>query len=272
MSGPFCDFHLHSSCSDGRLSPADLVDVVADAGVGVMALTDHDTLDGIDAAARRAHERGIAFVGGIEVTAYREPEVVHVLGLGVHARGPLLERNAVARQVWAENQQRWIASLEAQGTGVSLDRDFSDLPVRLPVLIERLCGRGIENGDPTAVHALFHRYFRALPAQAYTRLPSPAEAARAIRGSGGIAALAHPGRLSHEAIEGIARDVDAIEADYAAYDEKQRAELRAVARSLGKMYTCGSDYHGYFTADYQNPQFAAPAELLARLNLSAPGA
>jgi 3',5'-nucleoside bisphosphate phosphatase len=269
MNERYCDFHLHSDCSDGRLTPAALVDAVASAGVEVMALTDHDTVEGLATATQRAKSRGIAFVGGIEMTSYAAPDVVHVLGLGLQASEPLIEINAVARAVWAENERRWIESLAARRFAVSLERDFPDLPVRLPVLIERLCLRGIDGGDPKAVHARFRSFFRSLPPQAFERLPSPARAARAIRSCGGLAALAHPGRLDPNAAATLAADLDAIEADYAAYDGDTRERLRELARTLGKIHTCGSDYHGYFTPDYENPRFVAPPELLARLRVPA---
>jgi hypothetical protein len=93
----WCDFHLHSDHSDGEFPPTKVVDIVADAGIGVMALTDHDTTAGHDEARARATARGLTFVGGIEMTAYAAPEVVHVLGLGVSTHDAGLARaNAIA--------------------------------------------------------------------------------------------------------------------------------------------------------------------------------
>src|SRR5260370_4594876 len=103
-----CDAHLHSDRSDGELSAAALVDTVADAGIGVMALTDHDTTAGHEAARHRAHERGVRFVGGIEMTTYDARRVVHVLGLSVADRNEELARaNGIANGVFGVNQRRW---------------------------------------------------------------------------------------------------------------------------------------------------------------------
>ena len=91
------DLHLHSHHSDGELSPAALVDVVADAGVAIMALTDHDTTAGHVEAGARCDQRGIVFVPGIEMTTYAMNRVIHVLGLGIRLRDPGIERACRAR-------------------------------------------------------------------------------------------------------------------------------------------------------------------------------
>jgi 3',5'-nucleoside bisphosphate phosphatase len=260
------DFHLHSHYSDGRLGPAELVDVVADAGVDVFALTDHDTLAGHTAARLRSEERGVHFVPGIEMTTFAHGHVVHILGLGL-ADGPGLQSaNVAAERVWDENQCRWVAALANEEICVQLERDFPDHPVRLPILIERLCRLGCEGGDPTKVYARFRAFFASLPAHAYRKLLSPSAAAAVIRESGGIAILAHPLSL-HEAglAERILPDCDGLEAEYAAYGQAQWAALRELARRQGKLTCGGSDYHGYFEAAYQVPKFTASRELMDRL-------
>ena len=92
-----CDLHLHSHHSDGEFPPARVVDMVADAGVSLLALTDHDTTAGYEEARKRALERGIVAIGGIEMTAYANHRVVHVLGYGVEPTSDALDRrNRVA--------------------------------------------------------------------------------------------------------------------------------------------------------------------------------
>ncbi len=230
------------------------------------ALTDHDTTEGHDEANARAQARGVRFIGGIELTTYGGGRVVHVLGLRVRSTDDLAFTNANARDVWDRNQHRWIETLTRSGVAVSWERDFTDHPVRLPVLVERLCRRGFADGDPSKVHAAFRAFFAALPAEAYAKLPSPAQGAAVIRASGGLALLAHPADLAEE---GLAQrwldDVDGIEADYLRYDPDTRAKLRALATGRGKLYSSGSDWHGYFQGEYQNPRFEALPELFALL-------
>jgi predicted metal-dependent phosphoesterase TrpH len=264
------DLHLHSNHSDGELSPSALVDAVADAGVAVMALTDHDTTAGHEQAQAQCNRRGIRLVRGIELTTYAMGRVIHVLGLGVRSDDDgLLHAGATARANFAQNQQQWVEDLALRGADVSWTRDFPNGAERLPVLIERLCGRGVEGGDPQHVHAAFREYFRALPAESYAILPSPREAADVIHRAGGLAILAHPFRIAdddswHALLDGM----DGIEAMYAAYQPAERDTLRAVARARNLITSCGSDYHGYFFGKYVNPGFEVPPELLARLGVS----
>jgi predicted metal-dependent phosphoesterase TrpH len=265
----WCDFHLHSDRSDGEFPPARVADIVADAGIGAFALTDHDTTAGHAAARSRARERGVAFVGGIEMTTYGAGQVIHVLGLGVPEddRG-LSARNATAMAVWSENQRRWVQSLADEGFDVSVERDFGDRPVLLPAMVMRLCARGVDGADPRRVHARFREYFAGLPVEAHAALPTPAEAAETIRAAGGVAILAHPARICGDHIaEALVDDVDGIEAVYAAYGEAEREALVALALDRGKLYSCGSDYHGYFNGAYANPRFVAHAALARRLGL-----
>ncbi len=107
---------MHSTCSDGRLAPNQLIDAIADAGIGLAALTDHDTVAGLASAAERATSRGVIFVPGIELTTYEHGQVIHVLGYGFEPGDEgLAERNAIAQQVWGDNQRRWIDALRQAG-------------------------------------------------------------------------------------------------------------------------------------------------------------
>ncbi len=265
------DFHLHSNHSDGRLAPAVLVDLVADAGISLMSLTDHDTTAGHEAAQRQASARGVRFVPGIEMTTYGHGRVIHTLGFGCDgASEELRAANAVAAQVWDDNQRRWVEALAHETEDVDWARDFRDHPVRLPALIERLCLAGVDGGDPKKVHARFKAFFAALPPTAYAALPDPAGAAAIIRRAGGIAVLAHPWHL-HES--GLAASLlahcDGLEATYLQYSLGQQDVLRELCARQGKLCSGGSDYHGYFESEYRSPQFEPSPELVARLGIDA---
>ena len=265
------DLHLHSAHSDGRLPPQALVDTIADAGVQIAALTDHDTTAGVAEARSRALERGLHFVAGIEMTTYAFGRVIHILGLGVDEIHPTLHAaNRVAERVWDANQCRWVEALARSGVGVDIDRDFADHPIRLPVLVERLCKRGMDDGDPVRVHGAFREFFDSLPDEAYEGLPTPGAAGDIIRAAGGIAVVAHPYRL-HESdlLTKLLDGADGLEAMYLPYTDAQRDTLRELAERHGKLVSAGSDYHGYFTTDYRRPPWSVSAALLQRL-LSAP--
>ncbi|HET9342004.1 MAG TPA: PHP domain-containing protein [Candidatus Eremiobacteraceae bacterium] len=264
-----CDLHLHSHHSDGEFAPARVVDMAADAGVELIALTDHDTTEGIVETLMRAAARGIAAVSGIEMTAYAHGRVVHVLGYGFDpSRPPLQQFNRVALDVWMANVRTWVLALIDGGFDLRAPEVLSEQHVRLPALIERLCARGVDDGDVGRCYARFKDFFAALPPEAYRRLPTPAEATEAIREAGGVAILAHPDRVGSDGlVETLLTDVDGIEAYYARYAPADREALRALAERNGKLYSCGSDYHGYFGGAYVNPRFEAPDALMVRLGL-----
>ncbi|MBV8222378.1 MAG: PHP domain-containing protein [Candidatus Eremiobacteraeota bacterium] len=262
-----CDLHLHSDRSDGELAPEAVVDTAAGAGVALIALTDHDTTAGHAPARIRAAQRGVRFVGGIEMTTYDAGRVVHVLGLGVSDTDEGLRyANDIATRVFGANQQRWIEKLQSERVRVRWARDFPDAPVRLPVLIGRLCERGYMGGDPQRCHAAFREFFASLPPEAYAGLPTPKQGAAIIRAAGGLAFLAHPAELVDEGLAVRWLDeLDGLEAMYLRYEPDRRSELCGLARRRKKLFTCGSDWHGWFQGPYVNPNFEMPADLLARL-------
>ena len=264
-----CDLHLHSHHSDGEFPPARVVDMAADAGVELIALTDHDTTAGIVEALTRAAERKIAAVSGIEMTAYAQGRVVHLLGYDFDPSWPPLQQlNQVALDVWTSNVRRWVVALIDEGFDLRVQHILAEPYVRLPVVIERLCEHGVDHGDVDRCYARFKDFFAALPPEAYSPLPTPAAVANSIRESGGIAILAHPDRVGSDGIvESLLADVDGIEAFYARYETADREALRELAERHGKLYSCGSDYHGYFGGEYVNPNFEAPRSLLTRLGL-----
>ena len=110
------DLHLHSTASDGMLDPAALVAHVAGCGVTLMALTDHDTVDGIAAAAAQATAEGIGFVAGVELSVLWRGRSLHVLGLGIDPEAAALTTGIAGQKVIRESRAERIAEkLEKAG-------------------------------------------------------------------------------------------------------------------------------------------------------------
>jgi len=129
------DLHLHSTASDGTLDPAALVPYVAARGVKLMALTDHDTVAGIEAAAAAARDLDLAFVAGVEISASWRGRSIHVLGLAIDPASPALARALAAQQARREARAERIASrLDAAGapgsTALAEIRADGSLPTR----------------------------------------------------------------------------------------------------------------------------------------------
>ena len=191
------DLHLHSTASDGTLDPAALVAHVAAHGVRLMALTDHDTVSGVAAAAAAAHEAGIAFVAGVELSALWRGRTIHVLGLAVDPDSPLLTTGLAGQGSRREERALRIAARldEAGAPGrEALDRIRADgsLPTRT-----HFARALVALGAAADLDAAFARWLgRGRPGCVASDWPALAQATDWIVAAGGRAVIAHPMRYT----------------------------------------------------------------------------
>jgi 3',5'-nucleoside bisphosphate phosphatase len=243
------DLHTHTTASDGKFSPPELVDRAARAGVTVLAVTDHDTMAACDDAAAACAARGMAFVTGIEVTAVARERDVHVLGYFVDPHDPAFNHFlAEQRQRRMDRIREMVTRLA--GHGLRLDADA-------------VLGPGVSDsnkaaGRPWIARALVDAGYVASVGEAFDRWLShgkpafvprigapPEEVFDRIKAAGGLATLAHPALLKNDAcIEGyVAAGLDAIEVYHSDHDEAATARYKAMARQHDLLVTGGSDFH-----------------------------
>ncbi len=243
------DLHTHTTASDGRCSPAELVARASEAGVTVLAVTDHDTVASCAAAATACVSARIEFVPGIEMTAVVDGEDVHVLGYFVDTDAPRLAAFLRAqRERRVDRVREIIARLAAHG--IELDAE--------EVLRAALADPSKSAGRPWVARALVARGHVADIGEAFHRWLStgrpafvprwgapPEDVFTRIHDAGGIASLAHPGLLGHDDwIPGYAAaGLDALEAYHSGHDERVTAHYRALASTLQLAVSGGSDYH-----------------------------
>jgi predicted metal-dependent phosphoesterase TrpH len=244
------DLHTHTTASDGRLSPAELVARAAAAGVHVLAITDHDTVAGCEAGAAACSAAGIEFVAGIEMTSVVDERDVHVLGYFIDPHFHELQTYlADERQRRINRVRQMIERLAAHGMPVDADA----------ILAPTLSDSGKAAGRPWIARALVASGYVSSTQEAFDRwlardrpafVPrvgsGPADVFRRIHEAGGIASLAHPALLRRdELIPGFAADgVDALEAYHSEHDAEATARYLAVAERLGIAVSGGSDFHG----------------------------
>lgn len=244
------DLHTHTTASDGRCEPADLVARAAAAGVTVLGVTDHDTVAGCDAAARACRGAGIAFVPGIEMTAMRDGIDVHVLGYfvdtGSHA---LLEFLAAQRRNRLERVRQIVARLG--GAGIALDAEA----IVAPAIADpsKAAGRPwvaralVAAGHVASTTEAFDRWLgRACPAYVPRDAPTPSQVVRLLHECGALVSLAHPGLLGQDAWipDMIHAGLDAIEAYHSDHPPDMCAHYLALAACYGTDVSGGSDFHG----------------------------
>jgi predicted metal-dependent phosphoesterase TrpH len=254
------DLHTHSSTSDGTDTPEELVENAVRAGLDVVALTDHDTFDGLDAAVAAGEQLGVQVVRGLELSCTERGSSVHLLGYGVDPLDPTL----------AAEMQRVRNGREGRLGGV-LDK-LDELGVGVTEeAVRRYVGDSPSVGRPHIADAMVEAGHVANRTEAFDRFLSdggPAHVERyaiplargidLVRGAGGVAVIAHPwgrGRervLPPEVLASLATEhqLDGIEVDHQDHDRDARRRLRALVKRLGLLGTGSSDYHGTGKTDH----------------------
>jgi predicted metal-dependent phosphoesterase TrpH len=241
---------MHTTASDGRCTPEDLVERAWNVGIRVMSVTDHDTMAGVVPAAHAAAPLGMTVVSGIEITSVYRGKDVHVLAYFLADSAPGLQEMLVSQR-----RQRVERATEIANRLANLGA-----PIDVPALIQAATAPGgkalarpqiaqalISAGHVKDVAEAFDRYLgEESPAYVPHRGASPADVVALIVRGGGIASLAHPGyRPQDEIIPSlIDAGLAAIEVFHSSHDGAAEAHYLALARRYGLLATGGSDYHG----------------------------
>ncbi len=257
------DLQSHSRYSDGALAPAAVVESAAQAGVELLALSDHDTLDGIDEALDAALEHGIALLPATEISAVDEGyEDLHVLGYGIdHHDERLQTRLRDARADRDVRAQRMVALLRELGFAVDeteLDeRRRAGKPLGRPHLASAVLAhpdnstRLSEEGHSDISSFIAAYLIPDAPAYARRTRPTVIEAIEWIHEAGGKAVWAHPFwdiPQDGAVLDAVARyreaGLDGVECFYVTHDERQTRLLADHCATLGLLTTASSDFHG----------------------------
>jgi hypothetical protein len=261
--GPDFDLQSHSLASDGTLAPADVVARAAADGMRLMALTDHDTVDGVDEALRAAREHGLRCSPAAELSSVSgELEDLHVCGYELRHDDPAL-RDLLADFRADRGRRIWAMADRLEALGFVLDRaplrareaagaplgrpHLADAVLSHPANAPRLAAEGV-----TGKNTLFPPYLVPGAAAYVARSrPTVEEAIEVIHDAGGVAVWAHPFWDIDDpdtVLAAIARfaaaGLDGVEVFYATHDEDQTRALHAAARERGLLATGSADFHG----------------------------
>lgn len=243
------DLHTHTTASDGKYSPEQLVARAAKAGVSVLAVTDHDTVAGCEAAAAACATRGLEFVNGIEVTAVADERDVHVLGYFVDPHSPAFNAFlAEQRERRIDRIREMVEKLAARGLVLDLDKVLSPSVSDTKKAAGRpwIARALVEAGHVPNIAEAFNQWLsHGKPAFVPRIGATPAEVFVRIQDAGGLATLAHPFLLKHdEWIPGfVDAGMDAIEVYHSDHDAAATAHYRAMASRYSLLVTGGSDFH-----------------------------
>jgi predicted metal-dependent phosphoesterase TrpH len=245
--GGGADLHLHTTASDGAYTPAQVVDLARRSGLAAIALTDHDTLDGLPEASAAAAGTGVEVVPGVEISAELGGRELHLLGYFVDADdGPL--RAALDRLCRHRDDRFWEMVGRLRGCGVSVDEGELRAASGGASLGRRnLAEFLVRTRRAGSVREAFLRYLGDGGRVAVPKVRlDVGEAIALVRGAGGVASWAHPAYdCTREALAGLKRlGLGAVEAEYPATRPARRRELRGWAAELGLAISGGSDCHG----------------------------
>jgi predicted metal-dependent phosphoesterase TrpH len=244
------DLHLHSLYSDGVLPPAEVVDRVADAGAGMLSLTDHDTLAGLPEARQRCTERGVSWIAGVELSCSWRGQSLHVLGFDFDPRHLPLEewlgkvreqRRVRLREIARRLERKRIAAVEM----AARIEAAHDVVTRTHLARDLVAAKHAKNVQDAFKHLLG----RGSPGHCAVEYPTMASTVECIIGSGGLAVLAHPLRytlsagarrqLLQEFREAGGQGMEVVCGGARGHIEP----LATLAASFGLAASAGSDFH-----------------------------
>ena len=241
---PF-DLHLHSNCSDGSDTPAQVVRAAAQRGITMLALTDHDNVLGVPEARAEAASLGIRFLPSIEMDA-QWPHEMHILGLDFDIEEPRMQQAlAIALARRGERNQEIVNRLLKVGCDIRAHLGGEiGAATRLNIAIALVKG-----GYAADTKEAFAKYLRKGCPGFYTvERFTPEEIIQLILGAGGIPVWAHPmnGHADPHKLAPMLKKLGlmGMEGYHPSLSEGDSVVITSIARQMGLIVTCGSDYHG----------------------------
>lgn len=270
------DLHTHTYYSDGAQSPADVIAAAKAAQLGLVAITDHDTMLGCCRARECAAQEGLLTVRGLEVSAYEGDIKLHTLGYGVDEA----KFEGFLQALYLGSLRRAediVHKLNKCGVAVSVEEAAAErFSPCTPIHGMHVARAAAKKGYAPTPFAFYGLYMApGKPAFSCVGRPSPEDTCGAIAAAGGFSSVAHPGRIEMPAADLaalVARmkscGLGGIEVYYSTHTEYQTAYYRSLAERMGLVCTGGSDTHyGGGRNRVGSPEFYAEGELLARLGI-----
>lgn len=243
------DLHTHTTASDGILTPSQLVSAAREARLAAVAITDHDTLSGIDEALRAGESLGMEVVPGVEISTVTDDGVeVHILGYFMHHHdAELLARLDILRIARWDRARKMIEQLNAAGVRVSSDR-VAELAQGGAVGRPHVARAMVESGAASSMDVAFGRYLvEGCPGFVPRYKVSPVEAVRMILRAGGVPCCAHVAKLKRDelVLELMTKGLAAIEVYHPDHGPASCRFYKRFAHKHGLIITGGSDAHGF---------------------------
>lgn len=254
----YIDLHVHSSASDGSLTPEEVVNLAKESGLRYFALTDHDTVDGVERALVQAGKYDdLDVIPGIELSCYYKNREIHIVGLFVdHTDQFFLDELLKLKQAREDRNIKMVQNFVDAGIPITLEELKHGNPNSV-ITRAHFARVLIEKGVCKDKTEAFDKYL-GIGCPFYLAKPkvTPEHVLHLIREAGGTAILAHPysykfSRSEVEALldELISLGLSGMECYYSTYDDGQMQELRSIALAKNLLVSGGSDFHGVVKPD-----------------------
>jgi predicted metal-dependent phosphoesterase TrpH len=269
------DLHVHSTASDGTVTPSALVQMALDARVDILAIADHDSVEGLAEAFQAASDTPLEIIPAVELSSARNGVDAHILAYFIDPLDPQLDQ--ALRQLRIARRRRaeaMVAALSDAGYSVTID-DVLALSDGGAVGRSHVARALVGSGAAESVSDAFRRLIgRGMPFYVPKESKTPEEVVSMIRSLGGIPVLAHPGVTGIDAEIPLLVEAGllGIEAYHADHTERQRQEYAELAATLGLLATGGTDFHGPYSPNPPIGSVYIPEAAVRALLAAAQGA
>lgn len=253
------DLHVHSTASDGSLTPTEVVNRAAGLGLTAMALTDHDTVSGIDEALKAAKDLDMEVIPGIEVSCIYKEKEIHILGLYIdHTNPELLSFLKEASRKRYDRNMEMLAAFNKDGFEITMEDLHCGNP-KTVITRAHFARALLKRGYVSSVDQAFRKYLN--PDRPYYRsreLITPEEVLNALQAAGGFPVLAHPlqyklGWAGTEELVSMLKEhgLCGLECFHSSNNQDESGKLRKLAKKYSLAPTGGSDFHGAAKPDIE---------------------
>lgn len=247
------DFHNHTTASDGKLSPRELVDLAKEEALDIIAITDHDNTDGLGEALKRGEEIGIKVISGIELTTRHNGESIHLLGYfkGDNYNSPSFQNYLKELQKHREKRGEKIIHNLKKFFNISIN--YEEILKKSKGVIARphIAKAIIEAGYPYDWNYIFNNIIgNDSPAYVPNKDISIEEGISVLKSAGAFVSLGHPTLINKSNVEDLMTyGFDGIEGIYPLNKPFEEEKFREICLKHNKLITAGSDYHGLDKTD-----------------------